>query len=211
MKISTLFDRRFAAALLIILGALLAISPAGLRQPSHFSPQELVAAVASESDHVTAEDLSAWIIDKKPDLQIVDIRSSEEYTQYHIPGTVNIPLTQLFDEDSQELLDRDKIIVLYSNGGTHAAQAWVMLKQMGIDSYVLLGGLNYWAEAILNPKAPNDLVADSEILKYQFRKSASDYFAQGGIAPAQSDTSASQSQPKVKIDLQKKKKGRAGC
>ncbi len=206
-----LLDRRFGVALLVLLGVLLAFSPAGTRKASTFSPQELAEAITNESDHIAAEELAKWLIDKKPDLLVVDMRSAEEFAQYHIPGAVNIPFTKLFEPEAQEILSSDKTIVLYSNGGTHAAQAWVLLKQMGIESYVLLGGLNYWAEAILNPKAPNALAADSEILKYQFQKSASGYFAPGGAVAAPADSATAPAKPKAQIDLNKKKKARAGC
>lgn len=206
-----LFDRRFGAALLILLGVLLAFSPAGTRKASTISPQVLAEAITNEADHITAEQLAKWLIDKKPDLLVVDMRSAEEFAQYHIPGAVNIPFNKLFDPEAQETMAGDNTIVLYSNGGTHAAQAWVLLKQMGIESFVLLGGLNYWTEAILNPKAPNELVADSEILKYQFQKSASGYFAPGGTVSASADSSRAPTKPKVQIDAKQKKKARAGC
>lgn len=206
-----LLDRRFGVALLILLGVLLALSPAGTRKAATLSPQALAEAIANESDHIAAEELAKWLIDKKPDLLVVDMRSAEEFAQYHIPGAVNIPFAELFEGESQEMLSGDKTIVLYSNGSTHAAQAWVLLKQMGIESFVLLGGLNYWTEAILNPQAPSGLVADAEILKYQFQKSASGYFAPGGAVSAAADSSRTTVKPKVQIDVKKKKKARAGC
>jgi rhodanese-related sulfurtransferase len=206
-----LLDRRFGVALLILLGVLLALSPAGTRKAATFSPQALAEAITNESDHLVAEELAKWLIDKKPDLLIVDMRSAEEFAQYHLPGAVNIPFNKLFEPEAQETLSNDITIVLYSNGGTHAAQAWVLLKQMGIDSFVLLGGLNYWTEAILNPQAPNDLVADAEILKYQFQKSAAGYFAPGGAVAAPADSAATPAKPKISIDPKQKKKARAGC
>jgi rhodanese-related sulfurtransferase len=211
MKWRALLDRRFAMALLLILGALLAFSPAGTKKVSTFSPQDLAAAITNESDHIAAEELAKWLIDKKPDLLVVDMRSSEEYSQYHIPNAVNIPFTKLFEPEALEKLRAEQTVVLYSNGGTHAAQAWVLLKQMGIESLVLLGGLNYWAVAILNPKAPSELVADSEILKYQFQKSAAGYFAPGGAVAAPADSAATPAKPKMSFDPKQKKKARAGC
>lgn len=206
-----LFDRRFGVALFILLGVLLALSPAGTRKAATFTPQALAEAITNEADHITAEQLAKWIIDKRPEVLVVDMRSAEEFAQYHIPGAVNVPFNKLFEREARETLSNDKTIVLYSNGGTHAAQAWVLLKQTGIEGYVLLGGLNYWAEAILNPKAPGELVADSEILKYQFQKSASKYFAPGGAVAAPADSTTTPARPKVEIAPQQKKKARAGC
>ncbi len=212
MQRNQLFDRKFAAMLLLILGALLAISPAGLRKSATFSPEEVIAAITSKTDFVTAEDLSAWIIDKRPDILVVDLRSPQEYNQYHIPGAINIPLARLFDEHSLEMLnDVDYTIVLYSNGSTNAAQAWVLLRQRGVESYVLMGGLNYWAKAILNPQPPGDLVADSEILQYQFRKAAAAYFNGGkGVVTQQAQTKPL-SHPRPKIKLKKKQSAEEGC
>jgi rhodanese-related sulfurtransferase len=211
MKWQSLFDRRFGVALLITLGALLAMSPAGLRKVTAISPQQLAQAIIHEQDHVTAEEVAQWLIDKKPDLLIVDLRSAEEYAQYHIPQAVHVPFNELFENEATAMMSSDNTVVLYSNGGTHAAQAWVLLRQMGIESYVLLGGLNYWVEAILNPKAPDDLVADAEILKYEFRKGAAGYFGGSGMAPARNDSAAAPAKPKIMMDAKQKKKARAGC
>jgi len=207
----TFLDRRFGVALLIILSGLLALSPAGLRTATTVSPQQLAEAIINEQDHLTAEELAAWLIDKKPDLLVVDMRSAEEYAQYHIPGAVHIPFNRMFEAEALEMMAGDKTVVLYSNGGTHAAQAWVLLKQQGIDSRVLLGGLNYWTAAILNPTAPSEAVADAEILKYEFRKGAAGYFGGSGVAPAPRDSTATLPKTKVTIDPTQKKKARAGC
>lgn len=211
MKFKEVFNHTTGAAVLLLLGIFLAISPAGERKAVHLNPDELAATIISKSNFVTAEDVAAWIIDKKPDLLVVDIRSSEEYQQYHIPGAINIPLAKLFEPESLELLGEDYIIVLYSNGGTYAAQAWVMLKQMGYETYVLLGGLNYWVEAIVNPQPPNDLAADSEILRYHFRQSASQYFNQGGVAISRDAAKNEQTRTVPKIKRRRKIVADEGC
>ena len=211
MKLAEIFNRKVAAVFLVLLGALLAISPAGLRKASNFSNREIASSIASKSDHVTAEDVAAWVIDKRPDIILVDIRSTEEFTEYHIPGSINIPLAKLFDQESQDILRSDYTFILYSNGGTHAAQAWVMLKQMGIDSYVMLGGLNYWVSAILNPEPPDDLVADPEVLDYQFRKSASEFFNKGGVSAEQNENSEQKPVAPPKIKFKRKKQAEEGC
>ncbi len=211
MNLKQMIPKQCAAGMLFILGLLLALSPAGLRTSLQSSPKDIALAIISKSDHVTAEQVADWLINKRTDLQIIDLRTSEEYQQYHIPGAINIPLAKLFDDESLYQLDPDNIIVLYSNGGTHAAQAWVLLRQMGIESYVLLGGLNYWVQAILNPKPPNDLVADEEILLYEFRKAASQYFTGGQSQIKQSEQKKSVLRPKPKFKFKRKKKADEGC
>ncbi len=211
MKLKQIFTRQCAAGMLLLLGLLLALSPAGQRTSLQSSPKEIALAIVSRSDHVTAEEVADWLINKRPDIQLIDVRTSEEYQQYHIPGAVNIPLAKLFDDEYLYQIDPDKIIVLYSNGGTHAAQAWVLLRQMGIESYVLLGGLNYWVQAILNPQPPDDLVADQEILLYEFRKSASQYFTGGQAQVKQTEQAKQAPRPKPKFKFKRKKKADEGC
>lgn len=210
MKWMTLFNRKIAAVGLIAFGVLLAISPAGTRKSGVLSPLEIAATITSESDHVEAEQVAAWLVDKRPDLLIVDIRADEAYQQYHLPGAINLPLTRLFEAESLERLRGNQLIVLYSNGGTHAAQAWVLLRQLGIPSYVMLGGLNYWAEAILNPSPPGDLAADAELLRYQFQQAASGYF-KGGVEISTSDSTSTAPKVQPTVNFTRKKKAAGGC
>ena len=109
-----------------------------------------------------------------------------------------------------DILDTDLDIILYSNGTTNAAQAWLMLKQSNIENYILQGGMNYWAKAVLNPTPPDDIVADSEILAYQFRSAASGFFAGGAAIDAQSKTSEEPNKPIVRKPRQKSKKKKGG-
>lgn len=212
MDTKTNMRRRCASWILVLLGALLAISPAGTRKPATINPKELTASMISRTAYVTAEEVAAWLIDKRPDILLVDLRSSEDYNHYNIPEAINIPLAKLFDKESLELLnDEQYVIILYSNGSTYAAQAWVMLKQLGIDTYILQGGMNYWAQAILNPNPPSDLASDDEILRYQFQVSASQFFNNGGVGVQTTQLSGAKPRPKKKIIRRKSKAADEGC
>ncbi|MCP4725183.1 MAG: rhodanese-like domain-containing protein [bacterium] len=209
MKKLNIFNKSFAVGILLILGVMLAISPAGTRTPDYFSSEEITGLITSKSNFVSAEDIARMIIDKSPDLLLVDIRTPAEYDQYHIDGSFNIPLDKLFEDESQDILLSDMTIVLYSNGSTNAAQVWLMLQQRGIQTYVMQGGMNYWAKAILNPTPPGDLVADSEILLYQFRKGASAYFNGGGIVSSRAANTGGAKGVMKPLPKKKKKKGGA--
>ena len=46
----------------------------------------------------------------------------------------------------------DETIVLYSEGGAHAAQAWVFLKAAGVRNVLFIaGGLGDWFDEVMNP------------------------------------------------------------
>ncbi len=48
-------------------------------------------------------------------------------------------------------------VVLYSEGGIHAAQAWMLMRAQGHAAvYTVLGGLDGWKDEVLFPVMPAD-------------------------------------------------------
>ena len=110
--------------------------------------KELALAVGTESDHVEAPELAAWVIESRADYRLVDLRSEAEFAQYHIPSAVNVPINVLTDAG----LGRQEKLVLYSDGGIHSAQAWMLLKAQGYKGvYMLKGGLEEWKDRVVFP------------------------------------------------------------
>ncbi len=110
--------------------------------------EELAAIIDTEDDHVTASELAGWIVAGHSDYRLIDTRSEKEYGEYHIPTAENVTLTALPDAS---LLANEKI-VLYSEGGIHASQAWMLLRAKGFkNAYTLKGGLDAWKEEVLFP------------------------------------------------------------
>ena len=113
--------------------------------------QELAVVVGTQADHVTPQTLAGWIIAGATDYRLIDLRSPAEFAQYHIPTAENVPVAGLPGYG----LARNEKIVLYSQGGIHAAQAWFLLKaERYAGAYVLLGGLEAWQDEVLYPVAP---------------------------------------------------------
>jgi rhodanese-related sulfurtransferase len=116
--------------------------------------EALASAVVHETDHVTAQELGTWIKDRKAGLRVVDVRSKEEFDRDHIPTAEPIPLEALVSAP----FTRDETIVLYSEGGAHAAQGWVFLKARGLERvYFLRGGLSEWNDEIISPLKPSEI------------------------------------------------------
>jgi rhodanese-related sulfurtransferase len=109
----------------------------------------LAELVENEEDHVTAVELAKWIRDDNKGLRVLDIRSDSEFNDLHIPGAKRVPLGEL----ARMPLDSTATYVLYSEGGTHAAQGWFLLRARGVENvYFLRGGLYEWLEQIMNPR-----------------------------------------------------------
>ena len=81
---------------------------------------------------------------------LLDVRNKDEFTEYRIPGSVNIPLGDLFNEKTLEKIPKDKTVVTICPHGNRAMVASFALTRAGIDSQTLAGGLAGWNQ-ILKP------------------------------------------------------------
>jgi rhodanese-related sulfurtransferase len=76
-------------------------------------------------------------------LQIVDVRSPEEWSGGHLPGAIHIPLAQLPDRIRE--LDLTAPIVVHCRGGGRSSIAASFLKSQGVsDISNLAGGFDEW-------------------------------------------------------------------
>ena len=153
--------RRALLVAAIVAGALAPFAGSPYRTSSQLDVQRLAAAVEREEDHVTALELARWIHDRKPGLRVVDLRGATEFAAYHVPSAENVPLQSLVAAP----FPKSDTLVLISDGGAHAAQAWVFLQALGYrDVYFLRGGLQEWLDDVMSPsRATPDL---AELSRY---------------------------------------------
>lgn len=200
-----------AAYTALILAVIMLFLPGSDSRQYSFKPEELADAITSGEDAITPAELSEWIIKGRTDLMIIDIRGEEDFAKGSIKGALNIPLKQLLlRETIDSQFNQGKTVVLYSNGNTHAHQAWLVLKAAGVNALVLQGGYNAWVETILNPAKPSES-SDDEILKYNTALSvAKNFGSQGEIKSDNATETKSNTNANKPAALPKKKK-LAGC
>lgn len=108
-----------------------------------------LSEVARAEDHVDPLELADLLMKGEKGVLLVDLREPEAYGGFHLRGALNIPLEELTAQAGTRL-PKDTRIVLYSNGTTHAAQAWLQLRHWGwTDVKVLTDGiLGFWRECL---------------------------------------------------------------
>ena len=205
---------KWLALFIIPLGLVIAAVPQNTTKPYKLTADQLLGEANTRTQYVTPDAVADMIVNKDPSLQLIDVRSQEEFEKFSLPGAINIPLTDLLSEKYTDILNQDvKMNVFYSNGTVTANEAWMLTRQLGYGNiYVLEGGLNYWFDAILNPQEPASTSPDEEFAKYDFRKSAGSALGGGGAIQTQTDQLQVASSPKPAVaSAPKKKKVAGGC
>jgi len=152
----------------------------------------IAAEIESEHDHIDALDLAALIKSGAPGLRILDLREHLDTSTYMIPGAVAVPLQ---DVDTVRVRP-DEQLVLYSDGGAHAAQAWVLLRVRGIrNARVLKDGMAAWEDEVLSPLLPS-VPDDSAKARFQQARELSLWF--GGFPRLVPDASTNTSAPRAR-------------
>lgn len=146
--------------------AALGLAAAAADLNSDIDPAELAAEIHGELDHISAPELASRIMDADPNLRIIDLREEAEYRSLHIPGAEHSTMENL----ARQTFPRSATIVLYSEGGAHSAQAWVLLRLRGYRNvFYLREGIYEWLGRVLEPRLAVD-ATDAE--RAEFEKAA---------------------------------------
>jgi hypothetical protein len=142
---------------------------------SPYNVAQLASEIEAGDDHISALDLAERIMHGDGSLQVLDLRTEAEFGEFHIPGARLTSIGSL----AKEPLPRGATIALYSEGGAHAAQAWVLLRLRGYRKVVVLReGIYEWVSRVLEPMLAADATA-AERVEFERASVLSRYF--GGV------------------------------
>jgi rhodanese-related sulfurtransferase len=120
-----------------------------------FAP--IKGAGAGKTLHLMKPDAFLGKVKAKEPLVVVDIRTPAETGIYSatLPGTLVIPVNELFTEANLARIPTDKTVVVLRKSGTRAAAAGTALRHIGFNNvYVLKGGFKALA-GYMGPKEAN--------------------------------------------------------
>lgn len=137
------------AAVFSILAGLLALSaPMSAGQPENM--------LRSLNAYMGAEPIENYLLQPGalPDdprdefFVVIDVRTSEEVAEGHIPGAIHIPYYRLGDLLHLLAGDLDMPVLLYcSRTGMRSTHALMALRMLGYqNAWYLVGGIDRWAE-----------------------------------------------------------------
>ena len=120
----------------------------------------LLVACGSATDAATADaggvrvvsptDAAAVQADPPAGLQILDVRTPEEYADGHLSGSTMIDFYAADFADRIAALDRDTPYLIYCRSGNRSGQTRELMEELGFtDVRDLDGGIVAWADADL--------------------------------------------------------------
>jgi len=95
---------------------------------------------------VNPNDLSKKLQD--PNVYLLDVRDSDEFSEYSISGSANIPLSELFKPENISKIPQDKEVITVCPHSNMATIATFALARNGIKARILEDGLAGWSQVL---------------------------------------------------------------
>ena len=197
MSDTRIIKKRYIFMTVVFVGlALLLVILPEKHASNELKPEQLLQEINDNTRYLSTDEVADKIIKADRYFRLIDVRTPNDYKEFHLKGAINIPLDSLLNKDENgnyinaDILNQDLYInVLYSNGTVYANQAWIILRRLNYkNNYVMKGGLNRWIETVIRPVRPSQTASRKEFDLYKFRKAASMYFGGGTVAaPAAED------------------------
>ncbi|MDD2973062.1 MAG: rhodanese-like domain-containing protein [Lachnospiraceae bacterium] len=85
------------------------------------------------------------IMDTQEGFILLDVRTQQEYDMGYIPGAICIPNEEIDENVTEQLPDKDQLILVYCRSGNRSKQAAEKLAKLGYTNVQEFGGINTWA------------------------------------------------------------------
>jgi rhodanese-related sulfurtransferase len=178
------FREKFSI-ILLFLGFILALLPLTGNRSFTVKPQKLLSEVFAAESYFTADQVARFIVSEDSSVQIIDLRSPDEFRDFNIPGSVNVPYKELLNGDPGAFLKNGNVKnIFYSNGDYDSNYAMVFAKGMNYGNvYVMKGGLNEWFNSVMNSRFKGERISAMENALFETRRGARRMFTEINSLP----------------------------
>ena len=84
-------------------------------------------------------------LEENKNITLLDVRTVEEYTEIHIPGSTLIPIDELTKENLEKKLpDKQALIYIHCQSGSRSKVAYGILRELGYTNMYDIGGIDTW-------------------------------------------------------------------
>ena len=168
---------KFSAGLLCM-GLILAILPLSGNRSFIVRPTKLLPEVLDEKSYFTVDQVARFIVSEDTTIQIIDLRSPEEFKNMNIPGSINASYPDVLKSDPGTLFSNEKIrSILYSNGDIDSNSALVIAMGLNYKNvFVMRGGMNEWFNKVMNSSFTGEKISARENAIFETRTRARNMF-----------------------------------
>lgn len=176
--------RQNLSAVIVLLGIIMAFLPLSGKYSLHERPEKVLSQILDENTFFTADQVARFVVTEDSTIQLIDLRTTEEFNGFSIPGAVNIPYSELLSKDLESYLNRNIRNIFLSNGDYRANYALVLARGMGYtNSYVMKGGLNEWFSLVMNSRFSGETITARENALFETRMKARKMFTELNSMP----------------------------
>jgi sulfur-carrier protein adenylyltransferase/sulfurtransferase len=166
------------STILLCFGLILAFLPLSGSRSFVVKPKTLLTEILDEKAYFTVDQVARFIVSEDKTVQIIDVRTPEEFRNMNIPGSINVPYNELLNHDPGSFLNNvETRNIFYSNGDLNSNYALVISRGLNYkNSYIMKGGLNEWFNTVMNSSFNGERITARENALYETRESAKKMF-----------------------------------
>jgi rhodanese-related sulfurtransferase len=171
--------------ILLGLGLILALLPLSGSRSFTVNPKKLLSEVLDNSTYFTVDQVAKFMVFEDSSVQIIDLRTPEEFRTLNIPGSINVPYSKLLDNDPGSFLNNGKARnIFYSNGDFDSNFAIAIERGLNFNNtYVMKGGLNEWFNTVMNSNFTGERISARENALFETRTRARKMFNEMNSMP----------------------------
>jgi rhodanese-related sulfurtransferase len=173
------------SVVLLCMGLILALLPRPGKSSFIVRPGNLLSELLDDNTYCSVDQVARFVADEDSTVQIIDLRSPEEFRTANIPGSINIPYSTLIDRNPDGILNNGKARnIFYSNGDFDSNYALAISRGLNIkNTYVMKGGLNEWFNTVMNSSFTGEKITARENALFEARTRAKKLFTEMNSMP----------------------------
>ena len=166
------------SAILVLLAGVIIFLPESKQSSGELDVTGMLKAMNEPGHFLSVDQVARMVVNEDTSILLVDVRNPEAYRSVHIPGAINIPVSDILNPDwSGYLTDPEVKPVFYSNGNTLASEAWMICTQKGYtESMIMMGGMNEWYREVMESTFEGERITAAENATFEVRYRARDFF-----------------------------------
>ena len=152
-------------------GLILAFLPFNTSISFSLKPAELLKKANSDEMVFTVDQVARFVNNEDSTVQLIDLRGESEYQNSNIPGSINIPFSDLLNPYWHGYFNQNDIkIIFYGNGDQTANMAWTIATGLGYGNcFVMKGGLNEWFKTVMLTEFTGEQISARENALFENR------------------------------------------